>query len=359
MKSYFENKKILITGHTGFKGSWLSLWMKILGAKVYGISLSVPTTPSHFNLLNLDLEEDIRMNICESNKLFEIISEIKPDYVFHLAAQPLVSISYQNPLETYQTNVLGTTNLLESLRKLKNECIAVIITSDKSYDNIETRRGYHEEDRLGGADPYSGSKGAAELVIKSYTKSFFQNDNVKIGVGRAGNVIGGGDWAQNRIIPDAVKSIVNKSKLIIRSPNATRPWQHVLEPLSGYISLAIDLKNSKKNNGEAFNFGPSFNSDFTVNDVLIELRKKLLKLNWDVEQTEGFKESNLLKLDCKKALELLNWRSTMNFEQTIRFTSDWYLEYFNNNTNIKDVSINQIFQYFELAKSKKIKWALL
>ena len=217
MKSYFENKKIIITGHTGFKGSWLSLWMKILGAKVYGISLSVPTTPSHFNLLNLDLEEDIRMNICESNKLFEIISKIKPDYVFHLAAQPLVSISYQNPLETYQTNVLGTTNLLESLRKLKNECIAVIITSDKSYDNIETRRGYHEEDRLGGADPYSGSKGAAELIIKSYTKSFFQNENVKIGVGRAGNVIGGGDWAQNRIIPDAIKSIVNKTKLIIRS----------------------------------------------------------------------------------------------------------------------------------------------
>jgi CDP-glucose 4,6-dehydratase len=359
MKSYFENKKILITGHTGFKGSWLSLWMKILGAKVYGISLSVPTTPSHFNLLKLDLEEDIRMNICESNKLFEIISEIKPDYVFHLAAQPLVSISYQNPLETYQTNVLGTTNLLESLRKLKNECIAVIITSDKSYDNIEIRRGYHEEDRLGGADPYSGSKGAAELIIKSYTKSFFQNENVKIGVGRAGNVIGGGDWAQNRIIPDAIKSIVNKTKLIIRSPNATRPWQHVLEPLSGYISLAIDLKNSKKNNGEAFNFGPSFNSDFTVNDVLIELRKKLLKLNWDVEQTEGFKESTLLKLDCKKALKLLNWRSTMNFKQTIHFTSDWYLEYFNNNNNIKDVSINQIFKYYELAKSKKIKWALL
>ena len=358
MKSYFNNKKVLITGHTGFKGSWLSLWMTQLGAKVYGVSISVPTIPSHFELLKLNLTRDIRMNMYDSKKVSDIVSEIKPDYIFHLAAQPLVALSYRNPLETFQTNIMGTANLLDSLRKIENECIAVIITSDKSYDNLEINRGYHEEDKLGGSDPYSGSKGAAELVINSYVKSFFTKNNIKVGVGRAGNVIGGGDWAENRIIPDAIKSVENNNTLIIRSPRATRPWQHVLEPLSGYISLAIDLKNSNSNNGQAFNFGPSFNSDYTVQDVLFELKKKLLKLDWNIEQTERFKESTLLKLDCKKALELLGWKSTMDFNQTINFTSDWYLEYLNNNNNIKDLSVNQILEFCKLAKTKKIKWTL-
>ena len=358
MKSYFENKKVLISGHTGFKGSWLSLWMKMLGAKVYGISISIPTNPSHYELLKLNLEKDIRMDMYDSKKVLDSISEIKPDYVFHLAAQPLVALSYENPLETFQTNIIGTANLLESLRKIENECVAVIITSDKSYDNLEISRGYHEDDKLGGADPYSGSKGATELVVNSYVKSFFTNSNIKIGVGRAGNVIGGGDWAENRIIPDAIKSIEKNNTLIIRSPNATRPWQHVLEPLSGYISLAIDLKKSNRNSGQAFNFGPSFDSDYTVENVLIELKKKLLKLDWSIDQTEKFKESTLLKLDCNKALDKLNWKSTMDFNQTISYTSNWYLEYLNNNNNIKDLSVSQILEFCELAKTKKIKWAL-
>jgi CDP-glucose 4,6-dehydratase len=358
MKSYFENKKILISGHTGFKGSWLSLWMKMLGAKVYGVSISIPTNPSHYELLKLNLEKDIRMDMYDSKKVLDSISEIKPDYVFHLAAQPLVALSYENPLETFQTNIIGTANLLESLRKIENECVAIIITSDKSYDNLEISRGYHEDDKLGGADPYSGSKGATELVVNSYVKSFFTNSNIKIGVGRAGNVIGGGDWAENRIIPDAIKSIEKNNTLIIRSPNATRPWQHVLEPLSGYISLAIDLKKSNRNSGQAFNFGPSFDSDYTVENVLIELKKKLLKLDWSIDQTEKFKESTLLKLDCNKALDKLNWKSTMDFNQTISYTSNWYLEYLNNNNNIKDLSVSQILEFCELAKTKKIKWAL-
>ena len=282
MQEYFKNKKVIITGHTGFKGSWLSLWMSMLGAEVSGISISIPTNPSHFELLNLKIKNDIRVDIYNSKKIEDIISRIKPDYVFHLAAQPLVALSYQNPLETFQTNVVGTANLLEALRELKNECIAVIITSDKSYDNLEISRGYHEDDKLGGSDPYSGSKGAAELVINSYTKSFFIENNIRIGVGRAGNVIGGGDWAKNRIIPDAIRSIENEQNLIIRSPNATRPWQHVLEPLSGYISLAINLKNSNENNGQAFNFGPSFEYDYTVQDVLVELKKTIR----DIEESE-------------------------------------------------------------------------
>ena len=195
----------------------------MLGAKVYGISISIPTNPSHYELLKLNLEKDIRMDIYDSKKVLDTISEIKPDYVFHLAAQPLVALSYENPLKSFETNVIGTVNLLESLRKIENECIAIIITSDKSYDNLEISRGYHEDDKLGGSDPYSGSKGAAELVINSYVKSFFTNSNIKVGVGRAGNVIGGGDWAKNRIIPDAIKSIQTNNTLIIRSPNATRP----------------------------------------------------------------------------------------------------------------------------------------
>nr|MBT6354375.1 CDP-glucose 4,6-dehydratase [Pelagibacteraceae bacterium] len=353
MQEYFKNKKVIITGHTGFKGSWLSLWMSMLGAEVSGISISIPTNPSHFELLNLKIKNDIRVDIYNSKKIEDIISRIKPDYVFHLAAQPLVALSYQNPLETFQTNVVGTANLLEALRELKNECIAVIITSDKSYDNLEISRGYHENDKLGGSDPYSGSKGAAELVINSYTKSFFIENNIRIGVGRAGNVIGGGDWAKNRIIPDAIRSIENEQNLIIRSPNATRPWQHVLEPLSGYISLAINLKNSNENNGQAFNFGPSFEYDYTVQDVLVELKKTITKLNWVVEKTKTFKESTLLKLDCNKAHNLLNWSSTLNFQKTISFTSLWYLEYLNKNKNLKALSENQILEFNRFVKNKK------
>ena len=352
MQEYFKNKKVLITGHTGFKGSWLSLWMSMLGAKVYGVSISIPTNPSHFELLNLNIKNDIRIDIYDSKKIAQIISKIKPDYIFHLAAQPLVALSYQNPLETFQTNVIGTANLLNALRNLKNQCIAVIITSDKSYDNLEISRGYHEEDKLGGSDPYSGSKGAAELVINSYTKSFFSESNIRIGVGRAGNVIGGGDWAKNRIIPDAIRSIENDQNLIIRSPDATRPWQHVLEPLSGYISLAINLKKSNHNNGQAFNFGPSSKDDYTVQDVLIELKKTIKKLNWKVEKSNNFKESNLLKLDCNKALRLLNWTSTLNFKKTISYTSLWYLEYLNRSENLKALSKKQILEFEELRKNK-------
>ena len=358
MKHIFKNKKVLITGHTGFKGSWLSLWMSQLGAKLYGISLSIPTSPSHFELLNIDFVRDERIDISESQNVRKIIEDVKPDFIFHLAAQAIVSKSYDDPLFTFRTNIMGTTNILDSLRFIKNECVTIIITSDKSYDNLEISRGYNEDDKLGGADPYSGSKGATELVINSYVKSFFLNTNIKVGVGRAGNVIGGGDWAENRIIPDAITSIEKNNTLIIRSPNATRPWQHVLEPLSGYISLAIDLKNSNTNNGQAFNFGPSSNFDYTVRDVLIELKKKLLKLDWNIDQNEKFKESTLLKLDCEKALDRLSWKSTMDFKQTISFTSDWYLEYLNDNNNIKDLSVNQILEFCKLAKTKKIKWTL-
>jgi CDP-glucose 4,6-dehydratase len=359
MEEYFKGKKVLITGHTGFKGSWLSLWLSNMGAELYGISISVPTEPSHFNLLNINFARDIRVNVSDFSKVNEAIISIKPDYIFHLAAQALVSVSYEDPLQTFRTNVLGTLNILESLRKINHRCIAVIITSDKAYDNLEIKRGYHENDKLGGPDPYSGSKGSAELIINSYCRSFFQHsDNILVGVGRAGNVIGGGDWASNRIIPDVIRSIKNNEILKIRSPKATRPWQHVLEPISGYLALAINLTESSENNSEAFNFGPAFNNEYTVEQVLREIQGYLTNLKWEYENNNEFKESTLLKLDCEKALNKLDWKACLDFKETINFTSSWYLEYFRNKNKITSFSQNQIQEFITKAKSKEIKWAI-
>jgi CDP-glucose 4,6-dehydratase len=330
-----------------------------MGAQLYGISISIPTEPSHFNLLKLNFIRDIRIDIADFSKVNEAISSIKPDYIFHLAAQPLVSVSYDDPLQTFRTNVMGTLNILESLRKMNHRCVSVIITSDKAYDNLEITRGYHENDKLGGADPYSGSKGSAELVISSYCRSFFYNSkNISIGVGRAGNVIGGGDWAENRIIPDIIRSLKDETTLKIRSLKATRPWQHVLEPISGYLSLAIDLTTSSDNNIEAFNFGPSFKNEYTVENVLKEIQIYFLNLKWESENNDEFKESTLLKLDCQKSLDKLKWEACLDFKETINFTSEWYLEYFNNKNKISIFSKNQIQEYITKAKSKGIKWAI-
>ena len=248
----FKNKRVIITGHTGFKGSWLSLWLYMKGAKVMGISNEVLSQPSHFEKIKLkkkiiSVNEDIR-NLEKIKKLF---LEFQPHFVFHLAAQSLVNKSYKDPIITYQTNSLGTLNILESLRFLKKKCVAVIITSDKSYKNLEIKRGYKENDLLGGIDPYSSSKASAELIVQTYIKSFFKiKRNIVIGVARAGNVIGGGDWSQDRLIPDCIKSWSRNKSVSIRSPKSTRPWQHVLEPLSGYLSLASSLRNGRNFCGE-------------------------------------------------------------------------------------------------------------
>lgn len=254
----FANTKVLVTGHTGFKGSWLSLWLTQLGAQVSGISLGVPTEPSHFAAAGLvERIQDYRLDIRDGTALKSLVQDIQPDFVFHLAAQPLVRRSYADPVETWQTNAMGTINVLEALRGLKNPCVAVLITSDKCYDNVEWVWGYRETDALGGPDPYSASKGAAELAIRSYVRSYFPKDGpVRIGVGRAGNVIGGGDWADDRIVPDCVHAWSRGETVQLRNPLATRPWQHVLEPLSGYLNLAIALHLDAKWHGEPFNFGP-------------------------------------------------------------------------------------------------------
>ncbi len=353
----YKNKKVLITGHTGFKGSWLSLWLSLIGAKIYGISKDIPTEPSHFSFLNLKIEADIRLDISKSNDLIDIIQDIKPDFIFHLAAQPIVMESFNDPINTYLSNSMGTANLMEAIRRLQNNVISIIITSDKSYDNLEINRGYKEDDKLGGADPYSASKGAAELIISSYIRSFFKDEKKLVGIGRAGNVIGGGDWASGRIIPDIIKAIKNKEELIIRNPNATRPWQHVLEPLSGYMSLAYNLRKEKNNHGEAFNFGPKINENYTVEEVLKEINYHFTNLKWKVDNKNIFSESTLLKLNCYKAKKHLNWMSTLSFDESIKLTCEWYSNYLNNKIAIKDFSINQIKEYTEFAKSRKLPWS--
>ena len=303
--SPFKNKIAIVTGHTGFKGSWLAMWLKLLGADVTGVALDPPSQPSHFEVAGLtEALKDHRLDIRDSTALKHLVSQTQPDFVFHLAAQPLVRQSYLDPVETYQTNVLGTLNLLEALRPLEKPCTAVLITSDKCYDNVEWSWGYRESDRLGGSDPYSASKGAAELVIRSYVKSFFPKGGpIRIAVGRAGNVIGGGDWSENRIVPDCVQAWMHGDILKIRSPNATRPWQHVLEPLCGYLKLAQALYERKTGFDEAWNFGPGNNDVYSVQDIvkiMSEFWGDLAK--WELDYDFNTEEANYLKLDASKAI---------------------------------------------------------
>ena len=257
---FFTGKVVLITGHTGFKGSWLSLWLTYLGAKVVGVSKDIPTRPSNFIVSSVSTKtDDRRIDILNAEAIEKLILEVQPDFVFHLAAQALVRPSYDNPLETLTTNSIGTANVLEALRKLEKEVAVVMITSDKVYDNVEWVWGYRETDRLGGKDPYSASKAMAEIVIRTYVESYFntEDSNVHIGIARAGNVIGGGDWALDRIVPDCMTAWSQDKVVDIRNPWATRPWQHVLEPLSGYLLLAAHLVLKTNKHGKPYNFGPS------------------------------------------------------------------------------------------------------
>ena len=351
----FLNKKILITGHTGFKGSWLSNWLYLAGAQVFGVSLPPGTNPSHFDELKLKNKVNNHfIDIRNFEKLNKVINDISPDFIFHLAAQALVVKSYQKSLETYQTNFMGTLNLLESIKKIKNKCTVILITSDKCYENKEWIWGYKETDDLGGIDPYSASKGASEIMIRSQVLSFFPKiGNIKIGICRAGNVIGGGDWSEKRIIPDAIKAWSKKEFLEIRNPNATRPWQHVLEPLSGYIQYAKQLSINCNLHGEAFNFGPSSEQNFSVLKLISEMSKHWENVNWqfkDEKNKDKLYEAGLLKLNCDKALNLLNWKPTLNFSQTVKFTIDWYKSFYTKNGSEKLQTEKQIKKYMELTK---------
>ena len=324
---YFKNKKVFVTGHTGFKGSWLSKWLSILGAEIHGVSLDIPTNPSHYELLNINFRSDERYDISSFKDIYKSIESIKPDYVFHLAAQPLVLKSYEDPYTTYMSNSVGTLNVLESLKKLNHDCSAVIITSDKCYENIGKKVNYSENDRLGGVDPYSTSKASAELIFKGYCNAFFNTteSNTQIASARAGNVIGGGDWALDRIVPDCMKSWAKKDNVILRNPTATRPWQHVLEPINGYLRLAAELTTNTKINCESFNFGPIEPKSYTVENLVSELSVYFEGSNWSTESdNNNLHEANLLSLDCKKALKLLNYKSKLDFKLTSEWTSKWY-----------------------------------
>lgn len=360
----FRGKRVIVTGNTGFKGSWLTLWLLKLGAKVYGISKDIPSQPSMFEELMLALkithyEQDIR----DLDKLCSLVSEIKPDIIFHLAAQPIVSLSYRDPIETLSSNVMGTANILEALRRLSQPCCAVIVTSDKCYDNVEWVWGYRETDKLGGKDIYSGSKGAAELVFKSYFQSFFADSDKKIASARAGNVIGGGDWASDRIVPDCMRAWSKKKPVEIRSPNSTRPWQHVLEPLSGYLSLAQALiQNPIKVNGESFNFGPKGEQNYTVARIIEDMSSHWEFQNpadaYRVSGEATFAESNLLKLNCDKALYYLNWLPALGYNQMIDFVSSWYYRYYNKTSPMYELTLEQISLYESEAGRMGLKWVL-
>lgn len=358
----YSGKRVLVTGHTGFKGSWLVAWLRQLGAEVTGIALDPPSLPSHFEAacLGEDLT-DHRLDIRDRANLKDRIVQAAPDFVFHLAAQPLVRRSYIDPVETYETNVIGTLNVLEALRILDKPCVAVLITSDKCYDNVEWVWGYRETDALGGPDPYSASKGAAELVIRSHVKSFFPavTSKVRIGIGRAGNVIGGGDWAADRIVPDCVRAWSGDNVVELRNPRATRPWQHVLEPLSGYLALAAALYERPELHGEPFNFGPPAHQNHTVLELVEGMSRHWDKVRWaDVSGSHGGPyESGLLKLNCDKALYHLQWQAVLNFADTVRLTAEWYRAYYDGCSDICAVTHAQIDVYTQAAAKAGQSWA--
>jgi len=357
----FNGKTVLVTGHTGFKGAWLAAWLEQLGANVVGIALDPPSTPSHFEVANLgNSMTDYRTDIRNRDAVEDAVVKAQPDFVFHLAAQALVRHSYDAPIDTWQTNVLGTLHVLEALRKLDKACSAVIITSDKCYDNVEWVWGYRETDALGGTDPYSASKGAAELAIRSHIKSYFSNDSkVRIVSARAGNVIGGGDWAADRIIPDCVKAWSSNNVVPLRNPHSTRPWQHVLEPLSGYLSLAVALSKRPELHGESFNFGPAMQQDHSVLQLVKQMAKYWDQVRWtDESQSKtGPYESGLLKLNCDKALHYLGWRAVMGFEDTVRMTAEWYGAYYQQPSGIAVTTHAQIESYTAIAKQQGLAWA--
>ena len=345
-RTFWKGKRVFLTGHTGFKGSWLSLWLEDMGAIVKGYSLEPYTEPSLFKVAKVSsgIESEIG-DIRDYDKLKSSVNSFSPEIILHLAAQPLVRDSYEDPLGTYETNVMGTANLLQASRELPNLKSIVIVTTDKCYENREWEWGYRENEAMGGYDPYSSSKGCAELVTSAFRRSFFQSIDVAIASARAGNVIGGGDWSKDRLIPDVLRSYNQGDQVIIRNPKATRPWQHVIEPLSGYLILAEELYNKGQAFAEPFNFGPRDEDCQSVESIL-----NTININW--EGCPGWKlddeanphEARFLKLDISKAKDKLNWTPKWNLESTIKRIVDWN-KAFNRQENMREHCINEIKSY--------------
>ena len=359
-KHIYRGKRVLVTGHTGFKGSWLVLWLHHLGARVAGYSLPPPTNPNHYDVLGLDVES-CTGNIMDTEKLNSFVREFKPDILFHLAAQSLVRKSYREPIATLETNIIGTANVLEACRNVDSIRAIINVTSDKCYENKEQRRGYVESDPLGGHDPYSASKGCSEIITESYRRSFFSPDEYKkshqtlVASARAGNVIGGGDWGEDRIVPDIARAVSQNRKVQIRNPRATRPWQHVLEPLSGYLLLGQKLLEEDQKYSGAWNFGPSYDEQVTVLSVIENLQKQWPELEYEITCNENhYHEAHLLRLDCSKTRIELQLESAWGNDAVFAKTASWYRDFYESG---KVVSSEQLAEYTEDAKRKQIIWA--
>ncbi|MBF0558430.1 MAG: CDP-glucose 4,6-dehydratase [Nitrospirae bacterium] len=362
----YNNRTVLITGHTGFKGSWLALWLRKLGANVIGYALNPPSTPNHYDLLKPDIVSLIG-DIRDSKKLQEFFLANKPEIVFHLAAQPLVRYSYKNPVETFETNVIGTINVFEACRQI--ECLRAVvnITSDKCYENKEWVWGYRENDRMGGHDPYSASKSCAELVANCYRRSFFTpsarnafNPSALLSSARAGNVIGGGDWAEDRLIPDIMRAVSRNEKVVIRNPRSTRPWQHVLEPLSGYLALGQKLLEGDPEFADGWNFGPNDESNIDVETVVRKAKECWNKIEYSFlppaspsPQSSNPHEAGLLKLDCSKARSRLNWKPVWDIDKTVFVTARWYKKFYESGSII---SPDDLSEYIDDAAEKNLLW---
>lgn len=347
LKEMYNGKRVLVTGHTGFKGSWLSIWLKSLGAEVIGYSLEPHTEPSMFKVCNLESQmTSIIGDVRNYPVLHRVIEEYKPDMIFHLAAQALVRHSYKNPIETYETNIMGTVNLLEAAKNSKSVKSVIVVTTDKCYENKEWVYGYRETDPMGGYDPYSSSKGCAELIVSSYRNSFYNERGIALSSVRAGNVIGGGDWSEDRLIPDFVRSSLKEEPVIIRNPSATRPWQYVLEPLSGYLLLGALMIGDRENYSGAWNFGPRDADVLGVEEILNLCTKIWGRGVVNIERNNNLHEASLLKLDISKARTILNWDPVYNIKKAVEETIFWYKEFDKyQGKNMYDYTLMQIQEY--------------
>lgn len=354
MNNIYKGKKVFITGHTGFKGSWLSLWLRELGASVCGYSLEPNTTPSMFKELDIEhrIEKSVIGDILDENLLNSTISEFQPDIIFHLAAQPIVRTSYKEPVLTYKTNVMGTLNVLMAAKGCTNVKAFVNITTDKCYENKETMKGYSENDPLGGYDMYSSSKACVEIMTASFRNSFLAENDMALATVRAGNVIGGGDWAQDRLIPDCINAINKNEAILIRNPKAIRPWQFVLEPLSGYLLLGEKLLTEGAKFAQAFNFGPKENETLSVMEVCEKICKLYKKGFVELDESNNPHEAKTLTLNINKAKDILGWEPVYTNLEAIDKTVLWYKNFYEKNFDIYEFTINQIKEYGE-----KIKWS--
>jgi CDP-glucose 4,6-dehydratase len=356
VEKVYRDKRVLVTGHTGFKGSWLCEWLLQLGCRVSGLALPTATDPALFEQLGLAgrIQQEIG-DVRDLALVSRVVRDSEPDFIFHLAAQPLVRLSYEQPVETYGTNVMGTVNVLEAVRVVNRPCSVVIVTTDKCYENREWVHSYREEDSMGGHDPYSSSKGAAELVAASYRRSFFSvtNSHVRVATARAGNVIGGGDWARDRIVPDCIRALQRREVIQVRNKTATRPWQHVMEPLSGYLLLGSSLAEPDafhfpaKTYAASFNFGPELDSNRTVAELVQEIVKHWSGRWEDRSTPDAVHEAKLLNLAIDKAHHLLGWRPKWDFEIAVRNTVDWYREVFQGNASASEMTRAQIAAYIK------------